>query len=112
MDTYALTMRPLHLLPSPCEQAAPTGDRRGRVSDKGGASMLFRIGQVVWWIGTLTLGLILSFGAYAVSTSDNPDRIEGLALFAGGGALWAACCWALAYVLTESFWKPPRGPGR
>lgn len=70
--------------------------------------VLFRLGQVAWWIGTLGLTLAGCAMLFILFKTEIIDRFELFGLTALVGALWTASAWALSYVLAGSFWRRPK----
>lgn len=70
--------------------------------------VLFRLGQVAWWIGALGAGIagcFMLFSAVAPNVNDRLGLVGASLLF---GACWGAFFFAVSFVLTGSFWRRPR----
>lgn len=68
--------------------------------------MLFRLGQVLWWLGAL----VATAGIGAAFLSPNWTNNVG-AVWAVVGVLCLLVtlpAWAASFVLAGSFWKPPK----
>lgn len=67
--------------------------------------MIRRFALVTWWLGALLgAGLIVAGIVEGVRTG----RLDSTLAISGGGALMALPFWALAFVLSGSFWRPPQ----
>lgn len=63
--------------------------------------MLKRIGVMAWWLGLLCLGC-----AVAKLVTGGP-----LVMTVPYASLWGSAwlfCWGVAFVVGESFWRPPK----
>lgn len=71
-------------------------------------TLLQRLGLVAWWFGAF-LGM-LTLGVALWILADGSQRDAGT--YAVGWAIasifLAAPCWAIAFVLGGSFWRPPK----
>lgn len=65
-----------------------------------------RLAIVLWWFGALVGALAI---AVAASSLAPRAQIEMQLIMAGAGVIVIMLpCWAVAFVLGGSFWKPPR----
>jgi hypothetical protein len=62
--------------------------------------ILFRLGQVAWWFGALCAS------AATVATAFIRNMGERAAVVGGAWLFVTLPCFAVAFVLTGSFWKP------
>jgi hypothetical protein len=65
-----------------------------------------RLGRVFWWLGAL-LGAVAGVAWVSTALTENVWLVfAGPLVFIG----LAAPFWAIAYVLSGSFWRPPAEP--
>lgn len=70
--------------------------------------MLLRLSIVAWWLGALWgAGWIVS-GAVSALGRDVENKPELLALMVAFGLALTVPLWALSFVLSGSFWSPPK----
>ena len=70
--------------------------------------VLFRLGQVAWWVGALGLALAGCALPFILFKTEIVDRLELFGITVLAGTLWTASAWAISYVLTGSFWRRPK----
>lgn len=70
--------------------------------------MLKRMALVLWWLGALAgVGFLIAPPVALVADGLRSAGVA-IAVAATGGVALVAACWAVAFVLGGSFWRPPR----
>jgi hypothetical protein len=84
------------------------------------SGIIRRIGVLAWWLGAIVVAAALCLSAYALSQL--PTCSDGLfkhcdvivGMLAASGfmvVIVTGILWAITFVLTGSFWRPPRSEG-